>query len=99
MSGCKAVIAGPDLLPIVFAQLASESIEQQLGDDPSTLEQQLLPSSLVAMIFGNLVTGVITASIEHGRILHRNRIFEIELLFLGVFSLFVCGLFATHRNK
>lgn len=56
LSSCKAVIAGPDLLPIIFAQEASRAIEGAIKD-PVLVEAQLLPTTLVAMIIGNIVTG------------------------------------------
>ena len=56
-SSCKAIIAGPDLLPVIFTAECGSAIKAYLEDQEGS-QDKLIPTTLVAMIIGNVLTGV-----------------------------------------
>ena len=55
-SGCKAIVSGPDLIPIITVQECGAAIQQYLQDEGGDMEE-VIPTTLVAMIIGNLLIG------------------------------------------
>ena len=53
-SGCRAFIAGPDLIPIITAQECGRAVQAYLGEQQ---QAQVVPTTLVAMVIGNVVVG------------------------------------------
>lgn len=58
-SSCKAIIAGPDLLPIIFVQECGSAIQTYLEDTQPDRMDKVVPTTLVAMILGNVCVGVL----------------------------------------
>ncbi|KAL1510690.1 hypothetical protein AB1Y20_006985 [Prymnesium parvum] len=63
-SHCKAIIAGPDLLPIVFVQESGIAIRTFLKSDPDGATK-VLPTTLVSMVIGNVVVGALFFALGH----------------------------------
>ena len=57
-SGCKAIISGPDLLPVIFGQELLKAVKVYCDtlDDGA---YKVLPTTLIAIIIGNVMTGLL----------------------------------------
>ena len=60
-SSCKVIISGPDLLPIIFVQESGVAIQAYLkeSDEPHGGVDKVIPTTLVAMIMGNVCVGAL----------------------------------------
>ena len=58
-SGCKAILAGPDLLPVITAQECGIAVQTfiELSDRPQDTHK-IIPTTLVSMIIGNVLVGL-----------------------------------------
>ena len=57
-SGCRAIIAGPDLLPIIFAQELG-AVVLEYCDSEEGGATKVLPTTLVAITIGNVLVGLL----------------------------------------
>ncbi len=66
-SGCKVIISGPDLIPIISVQECGRAIQAYLAEEGSDGAGKIIPTTLVAMIVGNLCVGVLLFALGRAR--------------------------------